>query len=105
MYFVNCSGTELSAGVSRDGGNSSNLLSLFKDKSIARGYTPFTHNVDGKAAVELPKLMQTVKADFLVVSASKKSGEVSKGCSRILKDPKTSAVLFFKHPVNMDFVL
>jgi nucleotide-binding universal stress UspA family protein len=105
MHFVNCSGTELSAGVSRDGGNSSNLLSLFKDKSIARGYTPFTHNVDGKAAVELPKLMQTVKADFLVVSASKKSGEVSKGCSRILKDPKTSAVLFFKHPVNMDFVL
>ena len=38
-------------------------------------------------------------------SSSKKSGEVSKGCSRILKDPKTSAVLFFKHPVNMDFVL
>ena len=46
--------------------------------------------------IELPKMQSKMSADFIVVSASKKTGEVSKGVATILKDPLTSALLIFK---------
>ena len=72
------------------------VTQLYKDKAVGRGFMPVGRLLDGKPSVELAKMSKQVGADIIVVSASKKSGEVSKGASAILKDPLCSAVLLYR---------
>lgn len=96
MILVNCSGTTLTTGVGRRTNSAANIIQIFKDKSVSRGFMPAGREVDGKPSIELPKMQSKMSADFIVVSASKKTGEVSKGVATMLKDPLTSALLIFK---------
>jgi nucleotide-binding universal stress UspA family protein len=86
------------AGMVRSTNSATNIVQKFKDKAVSRGFMPVGRLVDGKPSVELPQLAHHLQADIVVVSASKKSGEVSKGTTAILKDPLTSALLIYRPP-------
>lgn len=96
MYSANCSGSTSTSGMVRKTDVAANVINIFKDKAVAFGFRPLGKLLDGKPSVELPKLANNVQADIVVVSASKKSGEVSKGATAILKDPLAPAVLIYR---------
>jgi nucleotide-binding universal stress UspA family protein len=96
FYLANCSGSSHAGATTRNTNSGANIIQIFKDKAVSRGFMPVSRPLDGKASVELPKLAHQVQADIVVISAGAKSGEVSKGATAVLKDPLTSAVLIFK---------
>jgi hypothetical protein len=72
------------------------VITKFKQRAIANGFVAVARSLDGKASLELPKLQSHVQGDIIAVSASRGTGEVSKGVVAVLKDPLAAAVLVYK---------
>ena len=73
-----------------------NIITKFKERAIANGFVAVGRSLDGKPSLELPKFQSQVQGDIIAVSASRDTGEVSKGVVAMLKDPLAAAVLVYK---------
>ena len=94
IYLAHCSGP---MGTPRNvSKGEETVITKFKQRAIANGFVAVARSLDGKASLELPKLQSHVQGDIIAVSASRGTGEVSKGVVAVLKDPLAAAVLVYK---------
>lgn len=94
LYLAHCTGP---MGVHRKASrDEDNIITKFKERAIANGFVAVGRSLDGKPSLELPKFQSQVQGDIIAVSASRDTGEVSKGVVAMLKDPLAAAVLVYK---------
>ena len=77
LYLAHCTGP---MGVHRKASrDEDNIITKFKERAIANGFVAVGRSLDGKPSLELPKFQSQVQGDIIAVSASRDTGEVSKG--------------------------